>query len=73
MKTKELIDEAISLPIEERANLIDSLIKSLNPLESEIEKKWVKVARERLKEFQSGKVNTISGESVFNEIWKRFE
>jgi Putative addiction module component. len=48
MKTKDLIAEAISLPIEERVMVVDLLLKSLNPPESDIDKKWAAVARRRL-------------------------
>jgi putative addiction module component (TIGR02574 family) len=72
MKTQELITEAISLPVEERALIIDYLLKSLNPSESEIEKRWAQEAQSRLNDIKSGKVKTISGEKIFNDLWKRF-
>ncbi|GJQ48342.1 addiction module component [Candidatus Kuenenia stuttgartiensis] len=72
MKIKDLIEEATSLPVEERAMVIDSLLKSLNPPELEIEKKWVSVAKRRLEELRSGKVKTIQGEEVFEKIWNKF-
>jgi len=72
MKTKDLITEALSLPVEERAMFADSLLKSLNPPESELDKKWAAVAKRRLTELRSGKIDSVPGEEVFLKIWKIF-
>jgi putative addiction module component (TIGR02574 family) len=72
MKTEDLLREIESLPVEERARVADSVLKSLNPPESEIDKKWAEVAKRRLGEIKSGSVKLVSGEDVFEEIWKRF-
>ena len=72
MKTKDLIAEAISLPVEERAMVVDSILKSLNPTESDIDKKWAAVAKRRLQELRSGEVEAIPGDDVFTRIWQRF-
>ena len=72
MKTKDLTAEAISLPVEERAMVADSVLKSLNPPESDIDKKWAAVAKRRLIELRSGQVEAIPGDEVFKKIWKRF-
>ena len=71
MKTKDIITEALSLPVEQRAMVADSLLKSLNAPESEIDKKWAAVAKRRLSELRSGQMNAIPGEEVFRKIWKR--
>lgn len=73
MNTKKLIDEAVSLPVEERALVVDSLLRSLNQPQSEIDKKWAKEAIRRLAEFRSGRVEAIPGGSVFGKVWERFE
>ena len=73
MNTKELIEEAVSLPVEERALVVDSLLRSLNQPESEIDKKWAAVAKRRLIELRSGAVEPLPGQEVFDKIWRRFE
>ena len=73
MNTKQLIEEAVSLPVEERALVIESLLRSLNSPESEIDRKWTEEAKRRLVEIRSGSVESISGEEVFDKVWKRFE
>ena len=72
MTTKEIISEMLSLPIEQRAIVADSLLKSLNPPETEIDKEWTSLAKLRLDEIRSSKVKTVKGEEVFKKIWKRF-
>ncbi len=73
MTIKELIEEVVSLPVEERAIVADSILRGLNPAESEIDRKWAQVAQRRLVELRSGKVKPIAGEQVFARLWKRFE
>jgi putative addiction module component (TIGR02574 family) len=73
LTTKELIAEAVSLPVEERAMVADSILRSLNAPESDIDRKWVAVAQQRLAELRSGQVKPIPGEQVFARVWKRFE
>ncbi len=70
MKTKELIAEVVALPVEERAIVVDSLLRSLNQPETEIDRQWVSVAKERLAQMRSGKVKPVPGEQVFEKVWK---
>ncbi len=73
MNTKNLIDEAVSLPVEERALIVDSLLRSLNQPESEIDKKWAIVAQRRLAEMKAGAVKAVPGQEVFDKVWERFD
>ena len=73
MNTQALIEQVVSLPVEDRALIVESLLCSLNQPESEIDKKWAKIALKRLSEIRSGKVKPVSGKQVFNKIWDRFE
>lgn len=73
MNTKELINEVVSLPVEERTLIIDSILRSLNQPESEIDKTWVSLAQKRLAEIKAGSVCAAPGNEVFKKIWQRFE
>ena len=66
--TKEIIQEANCLPVEDRALVIDSLLRSLNFSESSIEDKWLVVAKRRLAELRSGQVKPVPGEQVFERV-----
>jgi hypothetical protein len=71
--TKEIIEEAESLPVEERVVVIDSLLRTINPSLADVEAEWVKVAKRRLAELRSGTVKTAPGNEVFAKISARFE
>ena len=73
IKTDEHISEAISLPIDIRTQLINRLLVSLNPERRDIDEFWMKEAEKRLKDIKTGKVKTIPGEQVFQEIKERFQ
>ncbi len=74
MNTEQLIENAISLPVEKRSLIIDSLLKSLNHPYPEVDKQWADVACKRVDELRSGKVKPIPGEEVLKktqELLKR--
>ena len=69
---KEIIREAESLPVEERTILINSLLRTLNPPDPEVDRKWAEVAKHRLEELRSGRIKGIPGNQVFAEVRERF-
>lgn len=71
MNAKQLIDEAVSLPVEERALVVDSLLKSFSLSSADIDEQWLAVARNRLKEMRAGDVKPVSGEDVFSRVRNR--
>ncbi len=72
VSTHEIIQEAQALPPQERAAVVDSLLRSLNPPDSKIDGAWMNVARERLAKLRSGSVKAVPGEEVFARLEKRF-
>ena len=71
---EKLLREALSLPSHLRTILIDKLIESLNiPIQKEIDDLCAADAEKRISYINSGKVKSISGEKVFEEILSRFK
>ena len=71
MTTKKIIEEALSLPVEERALIADSLLRSLNMPDTGIDAKWTEVAKRRLQDLRSGKVKPVPSDVVFDRTLKR--
>lgn len=72
MKIKELVSECLTLPVDQRVLLVDSLLRSLNPSESEVDQKWIAATKRRLTELRSDQSAPIPGKQVFAKIRKRF-
>lgn len=69
---KDIIQEATALPVEERVIVVDSILRTLNPPNPDIDKGWVDVAKRRLAELRSGRVRPVPGDHVFARIRERF-
>jgi putative addiction module component (TIGR02574 family) len=73
MNTSELLNEAASLPVEERARLVDSLLQTLNPVDDSNTAAWLAVARRRLDDLDSGRIKAVPGDEVFERVRRRLE
>jgi putative addiction module component (TIGR02574 family) len=71
MNTADLMTEATSLPLEEHAQLVDSLHQSFNPVDEQVAGAWLDLTRRRLDDIDSGRVTTIPGEAVFGKARQR--
>ena len=61
-----------SLPIDMKLELVDKILDSLTPRQKDIDELWQIEAERRVEEVRSGKVKTIPGKQVFEEIRQRF-
>ena len=43
IKPQELFDEAVSLPVEIRSQLVDKLLRGIHPVQKEIDELWAQV------------------------------
>jgi len=72
--SEKITNDAMSLPVEFRLELVDMLLKSLNiPTKPAIDELWSKEAERRIDEIDCGSVQAIDGEAVFDRIRKRLQ
>jgi putative addiction module component (TIGR02574 family) len=71
MNAADLIAEATSLPLEERARLVDSLLQTLNPVDHSVANAWLTLAQQRLDDLDAGRVAAIPGVAVFEKARQR--
>ena len=69
---KEIIEEASALPVEERAIVAESLLRTLNVPDPEMDKVWSKVAQRRLAELRDGRAVPVPGDQVMARVKERF-
>jgi putative addiction module component (TIGR02574 family) len=69
---EEIISAALSLPPGARAMLAEHLLESLDASnQKEIDAAWAEEAERRMREIREGKVETIDGDLVLQELRSR--
>ena len=69
----EILQEAMTLPPEERLNLSQELYGSLmSDEEREIEEAWLDEVERRFADYEAGRTKTIPGEQVFRELREKY-
>lgn len=72
--TNKVFDEALSLPADERVDLVEKLLVSLNlPIQPEIDRLWADEAERRLAQIDRGEVELIPAEDVFAKIRRKYQ
>ena len=76
--TDKLLEEALLLPADERASLVEKLLQSLHPpTEAEVDRLWIEEAERRVSQIEAGEVEVIfprgTGHRVKNYIMIRNE
>jgi len=72
MTVKEFIQEALGLPVEQRAQIADVLLQSLNRNDPQIDAQWIDSAVRRLAEIRSGAAKTSPGDDVFSRLREKY-
>jgi len=71
--TARVFDDALALPVEQRLELVDVLLGSLNsPIDPHIERLWAEEAERRVAQIESGEATLVDGEEAFSRAgWFR--
>jgi putative addiction module component (TIGR02574 family) len=69
---KDIVAEALDLPLTARAELASQLLESLDDLsEEENEQLWAREAERRYAEYRAGKIEAVPAEEVFQRLRAR--
>jgi len=71
LKQDELFNEIDILPIDLKTEIVDKILASITPLNSEIDKLWIKEANKRKQEIESNYVTLVNEDKVFKKIYQR--
>ena len=63
----QIIEEALNLNTKDKFLIIDTLLKSIDKPDEELDSIWVDESEKRLQSYKNDKTQTISFEEVFNE------
>ena len=67
----QLIDKVKDYPIEDRVVFADAILQSINPIDPEVERKWMALAQRRRGEYLMGSATPVPSEDVFAEAYVR--
>ena len=65
MGINELLEQALTLNVNERTKLIDELFKSIDKPDEEIDQIWADEADKRLEAYRKGELKAIPMENIF--------
>jgi putative addiction module component (TIGR02574 family) len=68
---KSFLDQALKLPANDRAALLENLILSLDKPGPSLDAQCLKEAEDRLAAYQSGELAAVDAEQVFGELGKQ--
>jgi putative addiction module component (TIGR02574 family) len=66
-----LLRQALELPSNDRAAMVEELLTSLDKPDAELDALWVKEAERRMVAYRAGELGAIDSEEVFAELGRR--
>ncbi len=68
-RTEQILNQALSLPPSERAQLAERLFSSLDIPPQELDRLWAEEADSRIDAYERGEVKAIPASKVFKNIY----
>ena len=68
---KVILHQALELPSNDRAALVEGLIASLDKPDPALDAMWLKEAEARMAAYRAGELEAIDAEQVFADLGKR--
>jgi len=68
VSTETVLRQALELPANDRAALVDELIVSLDKPDAALDVLWLKEAESRLAAYRSGELGAVDADEVFSEL-----
>ena len=65
---ESLLREALRLPSNDRAALVEGLITSLDKPDAELDALWLKEAESRMAAYRTGELGAVDADEVFAEL-----
>jgi putative addiction module component (TIGR02574 family) len=68
---ENLLRQALQLPPNDRAALVEGLITSLDKPDPELDALWLKEAESRMAAYRSGELDAVDADQVFAELGRQ--
>ncbi|OQY99922.1 MAG: hypothetical protein B6D35_08080 [Candidatus Brocadia sp. UTAMX2] len=68
--SQKILKEALTLPLQERASLVDDLLASLDQPDKQVDSSWRKEVEERIAAYQAGKIRAVTLDEVLSKYRK---
>ena len=69
--TETLLHQALKLPSNDRAALVESLVVGLDKPDPALDALWLKEAENRMAAYRSGELDAMDAEQVFRDLGKK--
>ncbi len=67
MRSKEILEQAITFKPQERFKIVEGLLKSLDEPDRNIDEIWAEEAEKRLQAYRDGRLEGIPMEEIFEQ------